>query len=180
MVSTRNNRGLIILVILGLLIVLGLKKPMGGGGGAPAVPSGSIATAVTLTQVEYAARSHLVVKHVGDTVNILVSWTGETKNGLGQPISWNYGISWRYQANPTGAFRFGGFFNIGSRPNGTFSFGASNILDSTFFPGNWNVQVTLHADNSDANGQPLNDMPILQENALVIANGSHINAFQVV
>ena len=173
----RNQKGLIVgaLIVLVLLLMGGKKPP-----GVPAAPSGSIEGAVTLSQETYAARAHRVPKRIGDTVTISVSWTAATKNFQGQPIAWNYGISWWYINLPTGEVFKGGFFNIGNRPNGSFSFGASDVLDAVFFPGNWSVQVALHADNSSPSGLPLNDMPLLENDALLLATGAHNNAFQVV
>ena len=178
MVDKKTNRGLAVLAILALLLLLLGKKPAGGDGGGVASPSGSIGT-VDVTQ-NYAARAHLIPKSVGDIVTITVTWTAATKNSLGEPIPWNYGISWRYRKDDTGDLRDGGFFNLGSRPNGTFSFGASDILDASFISGNWDVEVALHADNSSADGQPLNDMPALEDDALLIGLGQHNNAFQVI
>ena len=178
MADRSRNRGLAVLAILALLLLLLGKKPAGGDGGGAAKPGGSIGS-VDVTQ-NYAARAHLIPKGIGDTVSITVTYGAATKNSLGEPIPWNYGISWRYKHLPTGELRTGGFFDIGSRPNGTFSFGASDTLDSSFFPGNWSVEVTLHADNSSATGAPLGDMPALEDNALVIGSGQHNNAFQVI
>ena len=174
MTPRTKKGGLIVLALLGLLLlVMGLKK--GNGSGTSATPSGSIGS----VDVAQGWAAHLIPKSVGDIVTIAITYSTATKNSLGQPIPWNYGISWRYKHPPTGELRAGGFFNIGSRPNGTFSFGASDTLDSSFFPGNWRVEVALHADNSSATGQPLNDMPALEDNALVLATATHPNAFQV-
>ena len=174
----KNGKGVIVLALLALLLLLmGQKKPPGGGTGA--TPGGSIGS-VDVTQGSYAARAHLIPKSIGSTVTLTLTWTAATKDFQGQPIPWNYGISWRYINLPTGALRAGGFFNIGSRPNGSFGFDASDILDASFTPGNWSVQVGLVADTSSPIGTPNNDMPALEDNALLLANGEHNNAFQVV
>ena len=177
MTPKTKKGGLIVLALLALLALLAMMgRKNGNGGGTAATPGGSIGS-VDVSQ-GYAAP--LIPKSVGDIVTIAVSYSTATKNSLGEPIPWNYGSSWRYRHAPSGSLRAGGFFNIGSRPNGTFSFGASDTLDSSFFPGNWQVQVALHADNSSPTGQPLNDMPALEDNALVLATATHPNAFQVV
>ena len=174
----KNSKGVIVLALLALLLLLmGQKKPPGGG--TAATPSGSVGS-VDVSQGSYAARAHLIPKPIGSTVTLTLTWTAATKDFQGQPIPWNYGISWQYINLPTGALRAGGFFNIGSRPNGSFGFDQSDILDASFFPGNWSVKVSLHADSSDAVGNPIGDMPALEDNALVLANASHNNAFQVV
>ena len=173
----KSNKGLIVLALLAVLWLLAGKK--GAAGGTGATPSGTVGS-VTVTQGYYAARAHLLPKRVGDTVTLAVSWSAATKNFLGEPIPWNYGISWRYRRAVTGDLRAGGFFNIGSRTNGSYVFGASDILDASFITGDWDVQVTLHADSSSPDGLPLNDMPALQDDALFIAGGEHLNAFRVV
>ena len=179
MATKRKNRGLIALAILVLLLLmLGRKKPAGGAGGA-ATPGGSIGS-VDLTQAYYEARAHLVVKRVGDTVTLGIIWTAATRDSLGQPINWNYGISWRYRQNITGDLRGGKFINLGSHPNGNFNFSASDVLDFTFFTGNWDVEVSLHADTSTADGQPSNDMAVLKDDALAVGFLRHVNAFKVV
>lgn len=181
----KDNKGLIILAIIALLLLLaGKKKAPGDGGGGTATPGGSVGS-VDVTQGFYAARAHLVVKRIGDMVNISLSWTAATKDSAGNPINWNYGMSWRIISTTKAATVPIGFLDIGSRPNGAFSFSTSffldpNTLDPTFWLGSWTVQVTLHADNSSPTGQPLDDMPALQDDALFIGFGEHSNAFKVV
>lgn len=175
----KDNKGLVILAILALLLLLAGKKKAPAPGGGAALPGGTVGS-VDVTQGYYAARAHLVVKHVGDTVFTTGSWTASTKDFSGQPIAWNYGMSWRYRSAVTGDLRFGGFVILGNKPNGTFAYSLSNVLDAAFFPGNWDVQVALHADNSSPTGQPLGDMAFLRDNALLLANGDHLNAFKVI
>ena len=175
MAAKSRNRGLAVLAILALLLLLLGKKPAGGDGGGAATPGGKVFS-VDVAQ-NYAARAHLIPKSVGDTVTITVNYSAATKSSLGEPIPWNYAISWRY-LHSGGAIINGGFFMIGSRPNGTFPFGASDVVDSTFPPGNWKVQVTLHADTSSPTGTPNNDA--VNDDALVIGFAEHNNAFQVI
>ena len=178
----KDKKGLIVLALLGLLLLmLGGKKPPGGGGAAtPGGNIGSVDVSQGYAQGGYAARAHLIPKPIGSTVTITLTWAAATKDFQGQPIPWNYGISWRYIKKSTGTILIGGFFNIGSRPNGSFGFDASDLVDALFTPGNWSVQVRLVADTSSPTGTPNNDMPALEDNALLIATGEHNNAFQVV
>lgn len=186
--APKDKKGLIVLVVLGLILFFTGQKKAGGGGGA-ALPSGNIAGVITLAQGNMArTHAHLVTKTAGAQLAIGVTWVAATKNSLGQPIPWNYGISYRFRENAAavGNLVFGGWANIGSRPNGTFTFTfndvtALNALNYPIFAGkNWDVQVTLHADSSSPTGQPLGDMPALEDDALPIGFGEHLNAFQVV
>ena len=165
----------------------GLATPGGSVGSVDVGQGGSAGVRVGLSQRGGHGRmnSHLVVKRIGDTVALTVTWTAATKDFAGQPIPWNYGISWRLISTTKAGLVNLGFFNIGSRPNGSFSFGTSFVLtpgtfDPTFWLGSWTMQVALHADNSSPTGQPLGDMPALGDNALVIGFGEHVNAFRVV
>ena len=184
MAPKNKGVGLLVLAVLALLLLLAKpKKPP-----APAVPGGNIAGVVTLSQGNsYQARAHLVVKGAGDALIIGVTWTAETTNSLGQPINWNYGISYRFRQSGTPNITLaGGWANIGSFPNGTHTFTFNNItalspLNYPAFAGKtWDVQVALHADRSSGTGEPLGDMAALEDNALLLANGEHLNAFRVV
>ena len=183
MAPKNKGVGLLVLAILALLLLLAKpKKPP-----APAVPGGNIAGVVTLSQGNsYQARAHLVVKGAGDALIIGVTWTAATTNFLGEPIPWNYGISYRFVSRPTGAILAGGWANIGSKPNGTHTFTFNNItalspLNYPAFAGkSWDVQVSLRADRSSPTGEPLGDMAVLEDNALLLANGEHRDAFRVV
>lgn len=121
--------------------------------------------------------THLVLKFIGELVDVTASWTAGTTDFQGQPIAWNYGMSWRYEIPSTGDLRSGGFFRIGSRPNGPFFFTFSEVLDTSFIPGDWTVRMTLHADRSSATGTPLEDA--VNDDALVIGSMQHTGAFRV-
>ena len=174
--ASKNKGGIVALVIAALLLLfLSGKKPPGTG--QAALPGGNIAGVVTLSQL-YHARAHLVTKRVGDTVTVMVTWTAATRNAAGQPIDWNYAISWRYIRATSGDLINGGFSRIGSKPNGTFTFTGSSSLVGVSLLGNYSAEVTLHADTSSSAGTPNNDA--VDDDALVIGFGEHKNAFQIV
>ena len=188
MLEKKSNKvllGIAAIVALAFLLLRPKASPPGGGVVTPSGAISSVDVAQGAMRAGHRRRkqgimgAHLIPKAIGGTVSITVSWTAATKSFSGQAIAWNYGISWRYIHPLTGALRSGGFFNIGSRPNGTFIFGASDPVDVGFFPGDWSVQVVLHADNSSPTGEPLNDMPTLQGDALAIGFAEHTNAFRV-
>lgn len=184
MAAKEKNKGLIALIIVGLLlVVLGLKKPAGGTGGA-ALPGGAIGSVNVSSQqyLQYAARAHLIPKSVGSPVNVTVTWTAATKNSLGQPINWNYLIDVRWHHPATGQLRtsaaFPDGFLIGSLSNGTYTHGADpTLVDAAMEKGNWDVQVQLRGDTSSPTGTPNGDAEVL---GVQLAFMEHKNAFQVI
>lgn len=194
----QRGKGKAAVVVVAALVALAflLFRGKAGGTGGAVTPGGSISS-VGVTQGGNVALgsghrrgwrrgatgsmgSHLLIKSVGNTVTVTVGWTAATKNSSGQYISWNYGISWRYRHFLTGTLLYGGFFDIGSRFRGSFVFTAAPLTLSAPFSGkDWDVQVALHADRSSPTGVPLGDMPALEGDALLIANGQHLNAFRV-
>ena len=196
-----KGKAIAVVAGIGLLFLLFLqgKKPPSPPppGTGPVTPAGGIANVDVAQQRGQRARvglsrrrglismgSHLVSKTAGDTIFITAVWSAATKSSTGVSINWNYGISWRWKR--PGEFLFGGWANIGSRGNGTYTFTFSDTYSLTplnypLFKGkNWDIEVTLHADRSSPDGQPLNDMPTLEDDALALNTKQHPQALQVV
>ena len=187
------------LVLAGLIALALLSRqeeevpPPPNGAGGTAVPEGAINSvdvaqegqAGSLQMLQAFMGIHSVPKTAGDTIVIDIPWSALTKNAAGQAISWNYGISWRYRHARTGSLLAGGFFVIGSRPNGAFVFTVNdtdslNPLNYPLFQGkDWDVQVALHADSSSPTGEPLGDMVRLEDDALFLSFREHPAAFSV-
>ena len=181
--------GAIVLAIGAIVAVFFLLRGKGGAppppGTGPATPAGSVFSVDVAQRVRTVMRrgraamgSHLLIKTIGSTVTVTVTWTAATKSSGGTPIAWNYAISWRYRHAPTGTLLSGGFFPIGSRSPGTYTFGTAPLTLSPPFSGkDWDVQVTLKADTSSPTGTPNNDVG--EDTGVVIANAQHLNAFRV-
>ena len=181
--------GAIVLAIAAIVAVFFLLRGKGGAppppGTGPATPAGSVFSVDVAQRVRTVMRrgraamgSHLLLKSVGGTVTVTVMWTAATKSSTGVPIPWNYGITWQYKQVSTGVVLDRSFFEIGSRPNGTFPFStAPKTLSVLYSGGDWTVEVALKADTSSPTGAPNNDVGL--NTGVVIANSQHLNAFRV-